>query len=77
LWEKTYLYPWLQNQSYLSPEKNFFATVELDFEPILGLLALLYLSWNIDLFKRLCWGHRVVLFYILYFCYIKREEKPL
>ena len=24
--------------------KNFFATVELDFEPILGLLALLYLS---------------------------------
>ena len=62
-------------KSKLSFSRNiFFATVELDFEPIFGERALLYLSLNCIDVQRLCWGHRVVLFYILYFCYKKRRK---
>jgi len=39
-------------KSKLSFSRNiFFATIQLDFEPILGLLALLYLSLNIHVQK--------------------------
>ena len=44
--------------------------------PSVGFWALLYLSLNIDV-QKIMWGRRVVLFYILYFCYKKKRRKAI
>ena len=54
--------------------KIFFATVELDFEPILGQLALLYLSWNIDVQKIMLGPSGCFILHPVFLLYKKRRK---
>lgn len=52
----------------------FFATVELDFEPFLGQLALLYLSWNIDVQKIMLGPSGCFILHPVFLLYKKRRK---